>query len=208
MANATFQMNKETQTPGAEGFKALRTNLVFAAEDSDCRMILLVSPQEDGKSPRFAANLAATMACPERRVLLVDGDLRTGALTALLASGGEKPGLSDWLEGRKELEGVLVPGDDPQLMFLPCGKLCGDPGALFSGKKAAESLRALRDRFDYVIVYAPNVEAYTDAVVLSRIADGSVMVLSAEKTKLRAAKSCKEKLEAVKAPILGAVLNG
>lgn len=51
MANAAFQMNKETQTPGAEGFKALRTNLVFAAEDKDCRMILLVSPQKDEKSP-------------------------------------------------------------------------------------------------------------------------------------------------------------
>lgn len=207
MANAAFQMNKETQTPGAEGFKALRTNLVFAAEDKDCRMILLVSPQKDEKSPRFAANLASTMACPERRVLLVDGDLRTGALTALAAEG-EKPGLSDWLEGRKTLEEVLVSGGDSQLALLPCGKLCSDPGERFFGKKATEALRTLRDKFDYVIVYAPNVEEYTDAVVLGRIVDGSVMVLSTEKTKLHAARECKAKLEAVKAPILGAVLNG
>lgn len=207
MANAVFQVNKETQSPSAEGFRALRTNLVFAAEDRDCRMILLVSPQKDPESPRFAANLGATMACENRKVLLVDGDLRTGALTGLLIPEAQKAGLSDWMEGRKSLEDVLVSGEDGQPSVLPCGKLCADPGELFSGEKASELLRSLRDRFDYVIVYAPDVETYTDAVVLGRITDGAVVLLSAEKTKMGAAEKCKAKLEAVKAPILGAVLS-
>ena len=83
MAKAVFQMDKDKQSPGAEGYKSLRTSLVFAAQEQDCRMILLVSPQKDELAAQFAVNLGVTMACGERKVLLVDGDLRTGALTKI-----------------------------------------------------------------------------------------------------------------------------
>ena len=72
MAKAVFQMDKEKQSPSAEGFKALRTNLVFAAQERDCRMILLVSPQKDELAARFAVNLGVTMASGERKLLFPD----------------------------------------------------------------------------------------------------------------------------------------
>lgn len=207
MAKAVFQMDKEKQSPSAEGFKALRTNLVFAAQERDCRMILLVSPQKDELAARFAANLGVTMASGERKVLLVDGDLRTGALTKLFGSDKESSGLTGLLEGGKNLEQTVVPTGTPNLDLLPSGEKCADPAQLFSGKDAGAALRALRDAYDYVIVFAPDVELFTDAVVLSQTVDGAVLLLDAETTKLRKAESCKAKLEAVNAPILGAVLN-
>ena len=207
MDNTAAWLNKEPQSPTAEGFKALRTNLVFAAEEQDCRMILLVSPQEDRSAARFAANLGATMAFDSRKVLLVDGDLRTGALTSLLTQGKQSAGLSQWIASQKSLEEVTVPSGVSNMSLLPSGALCADPAALFSEKGAADALRSLRAQFDYIIVYAPNAEDYTDAVVLSRLVDGAVVLFAAEKTKLSAAQKCTAALEAVKAPILGAVLN-
>ena len=170
-------------------------------------MILLVSPQKDELAARFAANLGVTMASGERKVLLVDGDLRTGALTKLFGSDKESSGLTGLLEGGKNLEQTVVPTGTPNLDLLPSGEKCADPAQLFSGKDAGAALRALRDAYDYVIVFAPDVERFTDAVVLSQTVDGAVLLLDAETTKLRKAESCKSKLEAVNAPILGAVLN-
>ena len=110
MAKAVFQMDKEKQSPSAEGYKALRTNLVFAAQEQDCRMILLVSPQKDELAARFAVNLGVTMASGERKVLLVDGDLRTGALTKLLGSDKESSGLT----GRGLCHGAAAHQRSPQ----------------------------------------------------------------------------------------------
>ena len=167
----------------------------------------LTQAQKDELAARFAANLGVTMASGERKVLLVDGDLRTGALTKLLGSDKESSGLTGLLEGGKNLEQTVVPTGTPNLDLLPSGEKCADPAQLFSGKDAGAALRALRDAYDYVIVFAPDVERFTDAVVLSQTVDGAVLLLDAETTKLRKAESCKAKLEAVNAPILGAVLN-
>ena len=199
---STFRMTKDNHSAAAEAYRSLRTNLAFYASEKDCRAVLLASPEKDAD----AENLALTMACAERKVLLIDADLRDGALTKSL-NVADHVGLSDLLRGACQIEDAFVPGKVDDLTVLPCGTACTDPAELFAGKKSAELLAELRGRFDYILFTAPNVADYTDAVVLSQRVDGTVLLLAADATRLDRARKCKEKLESVNATLLGAVLN-
>lgn len=203
---SSFHMTKDNHSAAAEAYRSLRTNLAFYASEEDCRAVLLASPEKDADAAVFSENLALTMACAERKVLLVDADLRDGALTKSL-NIADHVGLSDLLRGTCQIEDAFVPGKVDDLTVLPCGTACTDPAEQFAGKKSAELLAELRGRFDYILFTAPNVADYTDAVVLSQRVDGTVLLLAADATRLDRARKCKEKFESVNATLLGAVLN-
>lgn len=186
------------QTPFAEAFKALRTNLEFYAAEQDIRTLLFAAPEADDSQRTFLCNLAQTLHSAGHTVLLADLDLRTAA---------EAPGVCEILSEKADAEKAIRHGALNGVDLLPAGAACSDPAALFSRGDTAALLAGLREKYDFVLLNAPNVNEYTDAVVLSRVADATVLLLAAGHTGMPAAQKCLEKLKTVNARVQGAVLT-
>lgn len=186
------------QTPFAEAFKALRTNLEFYAAEQNIHTLLFAAPEADGTQRTFLCNLAQALHSAGHTVLLADLDLRTAA---------EAPGVCEILSEKADVEKAIRHGAQNGVDLLPAGAACSDPAALFSRGDTAALLASLREKYDFVLLNAPNVNEYTDAVVLSRLADATVLLLAAGHTGMPAAQKCLEKLKTVNARVQGAVLT-
>jgi capsular exopolysaccharide synthesis family protein len=161
----------------AEGFRKLRTNLAFMDVDKPPRVIVVTSPkQSDGKST-VAANLAAAIAIGGQPVTLIDGDLRrpTVAESLSLVDGA---GLTDILVGRVTAAEVMQDHPDvPGLRVLASGAIPPNPSELL-GSQTMQSLLTELGRDAMVIIDAPPLLPVTDAAVLTRSADGAIVVIS------------------------------
>ena len=128
-------VDKSRNTPYDEAYKALRTNLEFLHTAQDLRVILLVAPEEQSGKCAFVQNLAVVLASKERQVLLMDCDLRCGALTKHLSTAAGV-GVSELLAAEqkpvKKVQQIAQNVD-----FLPCGAEAADPSELFLSRTAA-----------------------------------------------------------------------
>lgn len=191
-----------------EAYKSLRTNLEFLSAAADCKVIVVTSSvPEEGKS-NVAVNLALTLASSNKRVVLLDGDLRKGTLTRYLRISKKHSGISNMLTGTAEWKNVLTPIESQNLILVPTGPLPPNPTELISTPRMADLMKDLRDYADYVIVDTPPISVITDAAIFSRIADGVILVVRPGVTTIQGAQLSKKNLEAVGARILGAVMNG
>ena len=161
----------------AEAFRKLRTNLAYMDVDHPPRIIVVTSPkQSDGKST-VAANLAAAIAVGGQAVTLIDGDLRRPTVARALGVIDDV-GLTDVLVGRITASEVLQPHPDiPGLSILASGPIPPNPSELL-GSQAMHALMADLARESIVIVDAPPLLPVTDAAVLTRSADGAIVVIT------------------------------
>ncbi|MDV8147008.1 polysaccharide biosynthesis tyrosine autokinase [Arthrobacter sp. B10-11] len=190
----------------AEALRELRTNLSFLDVDQPPRIIVVTSSlQAEGKST-VTANLAVTMAAAGENVVVVDGDLRRPTLVDVfnLVPG---VGVTDVLTGTAELEDVLQPwGALPNLSVLGSGRIPPNPSELLGSKAMRNMLNALAENAT-VLIDAPPLLPVTDAAVLSRAADGAILVIRTGKTTQEQLGQSLGNLDKVKGRILGAVLN-
>lgn len=194
--------------PFVEAYKSLRTNLEFLSDTSDCKTILITSSvPEEGKS-NVAVNLAMTMAATGKKVVLVDGDLRKGTLSRYLHVVKNHAGISNLIAGKCSWEEALAPLSGTDLVLLPTGPIPPSPAEMLSSEKMRQLFDELENYADYVIVDTPPVSVVTDAAILSRVADGVILVVRPGVTTIQGAQLSKHNLEAVNARVLGVVLNG
>ncbi|MDP8257630.1 MAG: polysaccharide biosynthesis tyrosine autokinase [Candidatus Alcyoniella australis] len=189
-----------------ESLRAIRTNIIFSSPEKQLRNLLITSagPQE-GKSTTVI-NLGIIFAQSGKTVCIVDSDLRRPRIHR--AFGLEKNlGLTNLVVGEAELDDVLVQSDIPNLSLLLCGPIPPNPSELLGSPKMLEVVDLLNERFDLVLFDSPPVVAVTDAVVLSRIMDGVVLIVKTGKTTLDMAIKAKNQLGDVGSHIIGAVLN-
>jgi tyrosine-protein kinase Etk/Wzc len=200
---------RDPRSPVSEAYRSMRTNIAFSSVDRSHRVLVFTSAQPgDGKSTS-SANLAVTLAQQGRSVLLVDGDMRRGVLNEVL---GElrAPGLSDVLVGEVELtEAVrrIELGESGELDFLPTGTFPPNPAELIGSDRTQRLLEQLEELYDAVILDAPPLNLVTDAALLGTYADGVVVVARSGVTDRGAIAYALEQLAAVRAPVLGVVLN-
>lgn len=201
--NRALDKNENTSYDAA--YKAVRTNIEFLHTEQDLKVILVVAPEEQSGKCKFVQNLAIVLASKERKVLLMDCDLHQGILTKYMGMDDDA-GVSELLSisSTKEKREQIV----QNVYFMPCGKIVGDPSELFLSYKAGDCLKDLCQEYDYIILDAPAMQEANDAIDLSRVADGVVMLIQADTTKMKSAENCKKRLQAVNAKIIGAVLNG
>jgi capsular exopolysaccharide synthesis family protein len=161
----------------AEAFRKLRTNLAFMDVDNPPRIIVVTSPkQSDGKST-IAANLAAAIAIGGQPVTLIDGDLRRPTVADSLAIV-DGAGLTDILVGRVKPEEVIQNHPDvPGLRVLASGAIPPNPSELL-GSQAMRHLMTELSMDAIVIIDAPPLLPVTDAAVLTRSADGAIIVIN------------------------------
>lgn len=193
-----------------EAYKSLRTNIEFLSATSACKSILVTSSvPEEGKS-NVTVNLAMTMASAGKKVILVDGDLRKGTLSRHLnvSKSRSHSGVTSMLTGNAVWKDVLVPMPDPNLILVPAGPNPPNPAEMLASPKMQKFMEDLSMYADCVIVDTPPVSVVTDAAVLSRWVDGVLLVVRPGVTTIQGAQLSKKNLEAVKAHILGVVING
>jgi len=196
----------QPKAPIAEAYRSLRTAVQFAGIEEPARKILVASsvPQE-GKSTT-STNLAITLAQSGARTLLIDCDLRRPTQNSVFGLPRE-PGLVNCLIGTKRLEEAIHPSGVPNLDILTSGTIPPNPSELIGSRRMREMLTELEDHYDMIIIDSPPVGAVTDAVILSTLADTTILVVRAHKTKMEFLEKAREGLERVNMPLLGVVLN-
>lgn len=190
----------------AEALRELRTNLQFIDVDNPPRIIVVTSSvPSEGKST-VTANLAATMAAAGENVVVVDGDLRRPTVVNVfnLVPG---VGVTDVLSGQAEIEDVLQQwGSFPNLRVLGSGRIPPNPSELLGSRAMQNMLRSLAQDAT-VLIDAPPLLPVTDAAVLSRVADGAIVVVNAGRTTQDELGKALDNMRKAKGHILGAILN-
>ncbi|MBI3687721.1 MAG: polysaccharide biosynthesis tyrosine autokinase [Actinobacteria bacterium] len=199
---------KETRSPRAEHYRSLRTNLRYADVDTPPRVVVVTSSVSlEGKSVT-ACNLALSLAGAGARTVLLEGDLRRPSVADYLGLEGAV-GVTDVLVGRVQLADALQPWGDAglPLQVLPSGALPPNPSELLGSANMLQLLTQLRERADFVIVDAPPLLAVTDAAILTKAADGALLVVRHGKTPRDQVRRALDALGNVDAKVLGTVLN-
>jgi succinoglycan biosynthesis transport protein ExoP len=217
----------EPRSPLTESYRELRTNLQFSSLDAPLKKIIVTSPgPSEGKSIT-AANLAVVLAQAGLSVILVDADLRrpvmhrifevknrVGLTSWLLAQDTEtlaSVGARTWGEPaqtvRTDTNHYIQLTKVPGLRIIPCGPQPPNPAEVLGSARMHQLMDELTHIADVVIFDSPPCVTVTDAVVLSRWADGVLLVLDSQHTDRQAAKHARENLDAVGAKVLGAVIN-
>jgi capsular exopolysaccharide synthesis family protein len=194
------------QSPRAESFRQIRTNLQFANVNSQSKSMLVTSSlPSEGKSTT-ATNMAIAMAQAGQRVVLIDADLRRPTVSGYLGLEGSA-GLTTVLVGAADLESLLQPWGEDQLYVLTSGQIPPNPSELLGSDAMTHLINELELRFDAVIIDVPPLIPVTDASVLAQKVGGVVLVVGATKTRTQDLEKSLSSLKLVGANVLGVVLN-
>lgn len=190
----------------AESCRALRTNILFSAADRSLKTLLVSSAnQREGKTTSVIY-LGTTMAQSGQRVLLIDTDMRRPRLHASTGVPRQH-GLTNLMLGEEYYDDFIKTTEIPNLFVLPCGPLPPNPSELLMTKRFEVVLAELASRFDRVILDSPPVQAVTDAVLLSKLVDGVILVVRADKTLREDVKRSARQIRDVGGAITGLIVN-
>jgi len=193
-------------SPAAEGFRNLRTNVQFLNLDGSTRLIMATSANPKEGKTSVVMNLGAALAEMGRRVIVVEADLRRPVLGKFLAEQPGK-GTTDVIMGTATLEEVVVTTDNENLFVLMSGPKPPNPAELVSSQAMQELLDRLKEEYDYIVVDAPPVLAVSDAIAMAPMMDGVLLVASHGIADRDAARHTVELLGKVETRILGVVIN-
>jgi tyrosine-protein kinase Etk/Wzc len=191
----------------AESMRSLRTSLHFARLEAT-NNLLMISGASPGAGKTFvSANLAAVIAQGGQRVLLIDGDMRKGALHQVLG-GGATRGLSDLVAGRLTLDEVVRPIEGlDSYHFIPRGKAPPNPSELLMNERFTDLLERVKPLYDLVIIDTPPILAVTDASIIGRHASTSLLVVRFGLNQTREIALAKQRFEQGGVMIKGAIFN-
>src|ERR1019366_2216501 len=167
------------QSQISEAFRSLRTSLLLSQAGHPPQVILVTSALPREGKTTAAVNLAVTFAQLGDRTLLMDSDLRKpGIRRALNLTGGKELGLSSYLAGVCSLDEVTIPHPTiNDLSALTTGPVPPSPADLLSSHRMREAISELRHRFKFIVIDSPPIMAATDAVILSALTDGVLLIV-------------------------------
>lgn len=193
----------------SEAFRALRTSLLLSQAEHPPQVILVTSALPREGKTTAAVNLAVTLAQLGDRTLLMDSDLRKpGIRRAMNLTIGKELGLSSFLAGVCTLDEAILPHPTiSNLSALTTGPVPPSPADLLSSDRMQEAITEARRRFKFIVIDSPPIMAATDAVILSVLTDGVLLVVRSGETPKEAFTRSRDLLAAVKSRLLGVVLN-
>ncbi len=191
----------------SESYRALRTNLQYFNTDKPVKSLLLTSTlAKEGKST-IVSNLGITLSQRGLKTVLVDADLRKPMIHKLF-NVKMVPGLTDWIINPElRIDEVYKKTSIENLYIITCGSIPPNPTELLESKKMVRILEVLKQNFDFILFDSPPIMVVTDAVVVSRIIDGVVLVIETRRTRRDIIYKSKEIIENVGGKLLGAILN-
>lgn len=194
------------QSPRAESFRQLRTNLQFAHVSHDSKTVLVTSSVPGEGKSTTATNLAIAIAQSGQTVALIDADLRRPMVSEYL--GLERnAGLTTALVGDADINDLLQPWGDEGLFVLASGRIPPNPSELLGSTAMKELIARLELTFDAVIIDAPPLLPVTDAAVLAQHVGGVVVVVGSQKLRFGDLEKSLAALAMVDADVLGIVMN-
>ena len=188
-----------------EAFNTLRTNILFSGRD--VKTILITSCLANEGKSTVSFETAVGLARVGKKVLLIDADLRKTAYASRYTKETGLTGLSQYLSGQSELDGVLYATQIPTLNIIFSGPFPPNPTELVGATAFGELLKAEREHYDYILIDTPPLGLVIDAAVMATACDGAVIVIGAGSVSYHVAQHVTEQLKKSGCRILGAVLN-
>lgn len=191
-----------------EAYKTLRTNVMFSLPGKDSKCIGVVSPERgDGKSS-VSINLAISFAQINKKVIIVDCDLRLPTIASKLGIEA-KPGLSNFLSGNQDSEQPLIRrSSEYGIDIMTAGDIPPDPTALITSRQMDAFIELLKKYYDYIILDFPPATIVSDAASVSRIVDGYLIVIRHNSSEFSKINETLRQMDFADAKILGFVYNG
>lgn len=205
---------KEPKSPVSEVFRTLRTNIQFMNTKKGLKSLVITSTSPSEGKSWVTANLAVTFAQAGKKVVLIDADMRKGRQFSIFGVS-PTPGLSNYLSG------ISSKGEDsdPNIMsyvketevknlyLIPAGNIPPNPSELLVSDQMMEAIISLQNVFDLIIFDGTPSDLVTDAIIISRYVDTTMIVTSYKQTKMDALEKIKKDIENVGGKIAGVVIN-
>lgn len=207
--------HRDPKSPVSEVFRTLRTNIQFMNTNNKLKTLLVTSTLPGEGKSWVTANLAVTFAQAGKKVILVDADMRKGRQYTIFEVS-PRPGLSNYLSGFDSNTGEEISDDlanyiqdtqIPNLYIIPAGNIPPNPSELLISTKMVSLLDRLKELCDLVIIDGTPCELVTDAIILSRIVDSTVIVTAHKQTKKDDLQKIVTNIQNVGGKIAGIVLN-
>ncbi len=200
----------ETPFSVAEAFRTLRTNLTYVAiKDHECPVFAVTSGFAGAGKSLIIANAALSFAQLDKKVLLIDGDMRCPAQHKIFSLPKEHRGLSEVLAGieEKPFENAIAKNVRTGLDVMPCGHVPPNPAELLASDGMATLLKEARKKYDYIFLDLPPVLETTDASVVTQSISAYILVVRAGYSQIGAVKQVVDDMAHVQANVAGFVLN-
>ena len=190
----------------SEASQSIRAVLAFATSHGLPKTLLVTSAQEgEGKSTTALA-LAIGISRSGKRVLLIDGDMRSPSVHKMVGCNNQK-GFSNLLTGDEVSSALIVATQLSGLSVLPAGPKPPSTAELLNVDRLRELLESLSLRFDHIMIDAPPILGMADAPILGATVEGTVLVIEAERTALKDIRHSLERLRLINAHVLGAIVT-
>lgn len=200
-----FIIEKEPKSINAESYRTLRTNVQYSNFSKEIKSILITSAECGAGKTTICGNTALAFSQDEKKVILIDCDLRTPDVHNKFKIPN-KYGISDILSGIKKFPDIVYKYND-NLDILTSGKIPSNPSEMLGSKAMKSFIEELKKSYDYVILDSSPINVVSDPQLLSTIADGTIIVVKKNETKIDEVKQAKELLQKVGATIIGCVFN-
>lgn len=197
----------QPKDPISEAYRSIRTSILFSStEEHHLKGIAVTSPgSQEGKTTTIC-NLAITMAQSNKKVLLVDADMRKPRLHELFKKPNEK-GLSNYLSEQAAFKELPYKTNIENLSLVTGGPYPPNPSELLSSHKMKEFIETAKKEYDVIFFDTPPMAVVTDASILSRAVDGVILVLQSGKTSRRVLPHVNKLLNDARARIIGVIFN-
>lgn len=181
--------HRDPKSPISEVFKTLRTNIQFMNSNKQLKSILVTSTMPGEGKSWTASNLAVAFAQADKKTVIIDADMRKGRLAALFDVDA-RPGLSNYLSGVSEtnqeeidLKNYIKETEIENLSVMPAGNIPPNPSELLITPQMIKLIESLKEQYDLIIIDGTPSRLVTDAVILSRIVDSTIVVTAHNQTK-------------------------
>ena len=204
--NVGYLIEEGAESPHAEAYRVLRTNLMFARKDDKLNTVAVVSAGAGEGKSTTVLNLATVFAQSGQRVVVVDSDLRRPTLHKLLRLTNNL-GLTNYLLKQNSLDEVIQRTNQPTLDFLASGKLPSSSLGILSSSQMKELIGDLKQRYDFVFFDSPPIMGVSDASILASEVDITVQVIQYRRYPQPMNIRAKQLIEKVGGNLVGIVLN-
>jgi tyrosine-protein kinase Etk/Wzc len=192
--------------PAIESLRNLRTALHFGMMDVQSNCIMIAGPSPEVGKSFVSVNLAAVLTSNDKKVLLIDADMRRGHLHDFLGVKREN-GLSDFISGDVPIGKVLHQTTVRNLTLIPTGTIPPNPSELLLHQRFTNCLSVLAPRYDHIIIDSPPILAVTDATIIGQMTGGTLMVLKAGEHPMREIELAAKRLKQAGVNVRGLLFN-
>mgnify|MGYP003373995074 FL=1 len=207
-------VHQDPKSPISEVFRTLRTNIQFMNTQGKLKTILVTSTLPGEGKSWVSSNLAVTFAQAGKKVVLIDADMRKGRQYSIFGVS-PRPGLSNYLsgigvnneEGSTDLADFIQETDVDNLYIISAGNIPPNPAELLIAPQMVDLLDRLKDMCDIIIIDGPSSQLVTDALILTRLVDSTLIVTASKCTKKEDLKRVIANIQNVGGKIAGVIVN-